>query len=126
MQTKSRMALSLFKDEKCSAFFEYFGLLVFGFWALKSSMSFFNNVATFFLSLGKVNLKKFGSWAVVTGCTDGIGKAYAELLAKKGMNLVLISRSKEKLEEQAKQLESKYSIQTKIIPADFTGKISLF
>ena len=124
MQVKSKMALSLFKDEKCSAFFEYFGLLVFGYWVVKSGMSLFNNVATFFLGLGKMNLKKFGSWAVVTGCTDGIGKAYAELLAKKGMNLVLISRSKDKLDEQAKQLQDKYSIQTKVISADFTGKIN--
>lgn len=121
MKKKSSMALSLFKDEKCSAFFEYFGLFVFGFWTIKSSISLFNNVATFFLGFGGVNLKKFGSWAVVTGCTDGIGKAYAELLAKKGLNLVLISRSKEKLDDQAKQLKEKFSIQTKVIPADFTG-----
>lgn len=30
------------------------------------------------------NLKKLGEWAVVTGATDGIGKAYAEALAKRG------------------------------------------
>ncbi|XP_066995425.2 inactive hydroxysteroid dehydrogenase-like protein 1 isoform X2 [Anabrus simplex] len=39
----------------------------------------------------------FGEWAVVTGCTDGIGKAYALELAHQGLNLVLISRSMEKL-----------------------------
>jgi hypothetical protein len=27
---------------------------------------------------------KLGEWAVVTGCTDGIGKAYAFALAEKG------------------------------------------
>ena len=31
------------------------------------------------------DLKRYGSWAVVTGATDGIGRAYAEALAKKGM-----------------------------------------
>lgn len=30
------------------------------------------------------NLQRFGSWAVVTGATDGIGKAYCEALARKG------------------------------------------
>lgn len=30
------------------------------------------------------NLNKLGEWAVVTGATDGIGKAYAEALAKRG------------------------------------------
>ncbi len=37
----------------------------------------------FFLRPGR-NLKKLGTWAVVTGATDGIGKAYAEALARKG------------------------------------------
>ena len=37
----------------------------------------------FFLRPGR-NLNKLGTWAVVTGATDGIGKAYAEALAKKG------------------------------------------
>jgi len=34
---------------------------------------------------------------VVTGATDGIGKEYARELARQGLNLVLISRTKEKL-----------------------------
>ena len=37
----------------------------------------------YFLRPGK-HLRHYGSWAVVTGCTDGIGRAYAEALAKKG------------------------------------------
>lgn len=40
-------------------------------------------VWVFFLRPGR-NLKKLGEWAVVTGATDGIGKAYAEALAKRG------------------------------------------
>lgn len=31
------------------------------------------------------NIKKLGKWAVVTGATDGIGKAYADALARKGI-----------------------------------------
>ena len=37
----------------------------------------------YFLRPGR-NLRKLGDWAVVTGATDGIGKAYAEALAKRG------------------------------------------
>ncbi|XP_074014306.1 inactive hydroxysteroid dehydrogenase-like protein 1 isoform X2 [Numenius arquata] len=48
---------------------------------------------------GEIDLvKRYGKWAVVTGSTDGIGKAYAEELAKRGVNIILISRNKEKLE----------------------------
>lgn len=36
-------------------------------------------------------------FTVVTGATDGIGKEYARELARQGLNLVLISRTKEKL-----------------------------
>ena len=42
--------------------------------------------------------KKYGGWAVVTGCTDGIGKAFCEELAKKKIPLLLISRTESKLE----------------------------
>lgn len=35
--------------------------------------------------------------AVVTGSTDGIGKEYARELAKRGLNIVLISRTIAKL-----------------------------
>ncbi|XP_063294259.1 very-long-chain 3-oxoacyl-CoA reductase isoform X2 [Pelobates fuscus] len=61
---------------------------------------------------------------VVTGATDGIGKAYAEELARRGMSIVLISRSPEKLEDVAKQIREKFNVETKIIAADF-GKPDL-
>ncbi|XP_066995364.2 inactive hydroxysteroid dehydrogenase-like protein 1 [Anabrus simplex] len=63
---------------------------------------------------------KFGSWAVVTGSTDGIGKAYALELAKRGVNIVLISRNQNKLQDVAKEIESKCNVKTKIIVADFS------
>uniref|UniRef100_A0A5F9D885 Very-long-chain 3-oxoacyl-CoA reductase n=1 Tax=Oryctolagus cuniculus TaxID=9986 RepID=A0A5F9D885_RABIT len=45
-----------------------------------------------------------GEWAVVTGSTDGIGKSYAEQLAKRGMNVVLISRSQDKLNQVSNEI----------------------
>ena len=76
----------------------------------------------FYLGIGTLNFKKFGSWAVVTGCTDGIGKAYVDQLAKQGMNLVLISRSADKLKDQEKKLQEKFpSLKIQVIAADFTG-----
>ena len=53
-------------------------------------------------------VKKYGKWAIVTGCTQGIGKSYVDELAKKGMNLVLISRDELKLEELARQIQLDY------------------
>lgn len=44
------------------------------------------------------------SWAVVTGATDGIGKAACMYLANEGFNVVLISRTLSKLESVAKEV----------------------
>lgn len=41
---------------------------------------------------------------MVTGATDGIGKSYAKQLAKKGLNIILISRSQAKLEIVASEI----------------------
>ncbi|XP_076030571.1 inactive hydroxysteroid dehydrogenase-like protein 1 [Oratosquilla oratoria] len=65
-------------------------------------------------------VEKYGTWAVVTGSTDGIGKAYAHELAKNGMNIVLISRTQEKLEKVAKEIEEQHKVATAIVRADFS------
>lgn len=91
--------------------------------ACRVSVGIFRFIITYFLAkfLGlSANLKNAGSWAVVTGATDGIGKAYAEQLAAKGLNVVLISRTLSKLEDMAKEVESKYNVETKVIAADFS------
>jgi 17beta-estradiol 17-dehydrogenase / very-long-chain 3-oxoacyl-CoA reductase len=53
-----------------------------------------------------------GSYALVTGATDGIGKEFCEQLASQGMNIVLVSRSEEKLTQVSKELSEKYNIKT--------------
>ncbi|XP_026508674.1 inactive hydroxysteroid dehydrogenase-like protein 1 isoform X2 [Terrapene carolina triunguis] len=65
-------------------------------------------------------VKQYGRWAVVTGSTAGIGKAYAEELASRGINIILISRSKEKLEAVAKDITETYKVETAVIVADFS------
>lgn len=108
---------------KSGDFFQYIGAVVTVYIAFKIAMNIFRFIAKHFLSdvLGlPANLKKAGSWAVVTGCTDGIGKAYAEQLAAKGLNMVLISRTLSKLEDMAKEVEDKYKVQTRVIAADFS------
>lgn len=75
----------------------------------------------------KVDITKFGQWALVTGCTDGIGRAYAIELAKRGLNMILISRTKEKLEQVAKEIQMKNGdVQVKTIPVDFTKDNSIY
>ncbi|HJM45470.1 MAG TPA: SDR family oxidoreductase [Candidatus Nitrosopelagicus sp.] len=58
---------------------------------------------------------------VITGASSGIGEAAAEQFAKRGANLVLVARRKEKL-EQVEQKLSKYSIKTLIQVCDVSDK----
>jgi len=79
--------------------------------------------AFFFPLLGwRINYKSYGQWAVVTGATDGIGKAYALELAKLGMKVVLISRTQEKLDQIAKEIGEKHKVETKTIAFDFGAR----
>ncbi|KAJ1989151.1 hypothetical protein GGI25_004968 [Coemansia spiralis] len=53
-------------------------------------------------------LEKFGAgrgaWAIVTGCTDGLGREAALELARRKFNILLISRSQEKLTAMAEEI----------------------
>lgn len=64
--------------------------------------------------------RRFGSWAVVTGATDGIGRALAHELAARKLNVVLISRTLEKLEATAAELREQHQVETRVVVADFT------
>src|SRR3972149_2435179 len=61
---------------------------------------------------------------VITGASSGIGEASAIQFAKKGSNVVLVGRRKEKLFELEKKL-SKYNILTLICTCDVSNKLQV-
>ncbi|XP_048451385.1 17-beta-hydroxysteroid dehydrogenase type 3 isoform X3 [Rhincodon typus] len=63
--------------------------------------------------------QSLGEWAVITGGTDGIGKAFAHEFAKCGLNIVLISRTKEKLTKVADEIEQASGREVKTIQVNF-------
>lgn len=71
-------------------------------------------------------LRAHGAWAVVTGATSGIGKAYARELARRGLNVVLISRDLSKLKHEAREIERLYGKSTRVIQVDFTGGLEIY
>jgi len=60
------------------------------------------------------DLRNYGSWAIVTGATDGIGKALAFELASKGLNLVLVGRNPSKLEASSRELSDRVGATTEV------------
>ncbi|KAJ2161042.1 hypothetical protein GGF46_001789 [Coemansia sp. RSA 552] len=73
-----------------------------------------------------IPLEKFGAgkgaWAVVTGCTDGLGRETALELARKKFNVFLISRSLEKLEAMAGEVRA-LGVEARVLAVDF-GEVS--
>ncbi|KAG8438375.1 hypothetical protein GDO86_008889 [Hymenochirus boettgeri] len=103
---------------ECHCFW-YLGVGAAVWWGLWAALYLVNGVRAWVVGNGAQVGPKAGKWAVVTGATDGIGKAYAEELARRGMSIVLISRSQDKLDETAKQIKEKFKVETKVIAADF-------
>ncbi len=73
----------------------------------------------------KNHLKKYGPWAIITGATDGIGKAIAEQLAKLGYNLVLVARREAVLQQLSSLLQESHGVDIRIIAADLSREKAL-
>jgi len=67
-----------------------------------------------------------GSYALITGATEGIGKEFCIQLAKLKFNLILVSRNIEKLKKVSDELKNKFiNLQTILIEFDFSRKFSI-
>ena len=63
--------------------------------------------------------------ALVTGASSGIGAVYADRLAKRGYDLILVARNGEKLKSLAARLTSETGRSVKVLPADLGDKAAL-
>ena len=57
---------------------------------------------------------------LITGASSGIGRDMARVLGKKGFDLVLVARDKEKLENLAGELNREYNVQIETISMDLS------
>src|SRR5689334_17179617 len=62
--------------------------------------------------------QRFGPWAMVTGASSGIGRAFAAQLAANGINLVLAARRLSILDDLGRQLSRQHHIQHRSVRVD--------
>lgn len=67
-----------------------------------------------------IDKQTFGPWAVVTGASSGIGKAFARQLAANGLHLVLVARRLQLLEALGQQLNQAHGIDYRAVGLDLT------
>lgn len=69
-----------------------------------------------------MNSPKAQGTALVTGASSGIGAIYAERLASRGFDLLLVARDQERLDAAANRLRTEHGIQVEVLKADLTQK----
>jgi uncharacterized protein len=62
--------------------------------------------------------ERYGQWAVVAGASEGLGEAFAENLAERGLHLILLARRADTLAELARRLPTKFNVEVVILPCD--------
>jgi uncharacterized protein len=68
-----------------------------------------------------VEIKFYGPWAVVTGASSGIGRAFAEHLAAAGVHVVLAARSTGRLEALGDALSVSHGIDHRVVTVDLSA-----
>jgi uncharacterized protein len=64
---------------------------------------------------------QYGPWAVIAGASDGVGAAYAREMAERGVNVVLLARRRELLDEVAQSIRDDFDVQTRVLAVDLAG-----
>ena len=61
-----------------------------------------------------------GKNVLITGSTNGLGKAIAQLMAQEGANVVINGRNKEKANKLAEDIRNTYKTEIAVVPADLS------
>jgi short-subunit dehydrogenase len=68
--------------------------------------------------------QSYGPWALVSGASEGLGAAYAEALAKRGLDLILVARRLGLLQALAARLTAQYGISVRTLRLDLSQPLA--
>jgi len=64
---------------------------------------------------------KYGSYALITGAASGIGRAFAEVLAERGVNPIILDVNAKDAESLQKELKDKYKVDARALIVDLSA-----
>lgn len=66
-------------------------------------------------------VERYGSWAVVLGASEGLGAAFADGLAARGLNVVVAARRAEQLHGVADDVRQRHGVDTRAVALDLAS-----
>lgn len=62
--------------------------------------------------------ERYGPWIVVAGASEGVGSAFAEEVARRGCNVVLLARRREVLDGVAERVRTTSGVEARAVAID--------
>jgi short-subunit dehydrogenase len=69
--------------------------------------------------------ERYGPWALIAGASEGTGRSFADQLARRGINCILIARRSGPLDELAKELRARHRVECVAASVDLAARETL-
>jgi short-subunit dehydrogenase len=73
-------------------------------------------------AMSKESSDKYGPWAVIAGASDGVGEQFAREVGKRGINVVLLARRQNRLDDVAAQIRAESGVETRAVAVDLVDR----
>jgi uncharacterized protein len=67
-------------------------------------------------------IQKYGPWAIIAGASEGLGAAFAEECGRRGLNVIPVARSREKLDNLRKTITGKDNVECRPVVLDLSAQ----